>query len=258
MSSTIGRFIWHELMTTDPEAAMQFYSDVVGWTTKAYGDEGYSMWVGSQGPLGGVMALPEKAKAMGAPSHWMSNVEVGDVDATVALAQKLGGRTYVEPKDVPEIGRVAVIGDPQGASIAVFKPSGTMASHDNLKAGEFSWAEYVGNDHEAAFSFYSQLFGWEKNREHDMGPMGKYLLFGKNGSDKGGMFTMPKDMPMPPSWLYYIRVDDLEAAVERAKAGGGKLLNGPMDVPDGSRIAQLMDPQGAAFALLTAGGKKAS
>ena len=253
MESNAGRFVWYELMTTDPKAAMQFYTDVVGWTTQAFGDEGgddpYTMWVGSQGPLGGVMNLPDKAKKMGAPPHWMSNVEVSNVDEAVAKTKRMGGQVFEEPMDIPKVGRVAVIADPQGAPIGLFKPIDAMQSHDKSKAGEFTWSELVTTDHEAAFGFYAALCGWERISEFDMGPMGKYLLFGQNGKPHGGMMTKSKDMPMPPAWLYYVHVDDLEAAVERAKAKGAKLLNGPMAVPTGERIAQLMDPQGAAFAL---------
>jgi predicted enzyme related to lactoylglutathione lyase len=262
MDSNTGRFVWYELMTTDPKAAIQFYSEVVGWTTQAFGDGGgenpYSMWVGSQGPLGGVMTLPDAAKKMGAPPHWMSNVEVPDVDAAVAKTKKLGGQVHVEPMDIPKVGRVAVIADPQGGSIAVFKPSDTMNSHDSSKSGEFAWSELATTDHVAAFGFYSELFGWERISEFDMGPMGKYLLFGRNGKATGGMMTKTKDMPMPTSWLYYIHVDNIAAAVERAKAKGARLLHGPMPVPTGELIAQLMDPQGAAFALHAAAPAKSA
>jgi predicted enzyme related to lactoylglutathione lyase len=174
---------------------------------------------------------------------------VADVDATLAKAKAKGGRAYVEPMDVPKVGRIAVLGDPQGAPMAIVKPIEPMALHDDGKHGEFSWCELLTTDHESAFRFYSELFGWSKLADHDMGPMGKYLIYGIEGRRLGGMFTKPKDMPMPPSWLYYVHVDDLDGAIARAKAKGAKVMNGPMEVPDGSFIAQLMDPQGAAFAL---------
>ena len=84
-----GRFVWYEHMTKDPKAAIAFYSEVVGWKTQPFAEGGdYMMWVGSQGPLGGVMKLPDEAAKMGAPPHWMGNVQVEDVDATAALAKK--------------------------------------------------------------------------------------------------------------------------------------------------------------------------
>jgi predicted enzyme related to lactoylglutathione lyase len=256
-NTNTGDFVWYELMTTDPSAASAFYTHVIGWNTQPFreGKEPYTLWTGSQGPLGGLMQLPEEARKRGVKPHWMANVHVADVDATVARTRELGGSVHFGPIDIPKVGRMAVIADPQGAAISVIQMSEPMARHDNTKHGEFAWGELLTSDHEAGFRFYNELFGWQNIREHDMGAMGKYLLFGQGGKEFGGMFTKTKDMPMPPSWLYYVFVDDLDAAIARAKDKGGQLLNGPMDVPGGGRIAQMMDPQGAAFALLGQGTK---
>jgi predicted enzyme related to lactoylglutathione lyase len=246
--ATPGRFVWYDHLARDPQDVVHFYTHVVGWTSQPFA-HGYTMFVGKQGPLAGTVGLPEQARAMGAPPHWTANVYVADVDATCREVRKLGGRVLVEPNDVPNVGRVGVIADPQGALINVFQPVRPMALRDVSQPGEFVWHELATTDHEAAFAFYNALFGWKKSRDFDMGAMGKYLLYGIDGVDLGGMFTKPKDMPMPPHWLYYVQVADLDAAIERAKAKEAKLLNGPMEVPGGARIAQLMDPQGAAFAL---------
>jgi len=245
-----GHFVWYELLTKDPKAAIAFYADVVGWKTQPFGENGdYTMWVGSQGPLGGVMKLPEEATKMGTPPTWMSHVQVKDVDATAALAKKIGGEIYKEPTDIPSIGRFAVLADPQGAAIMIFKPSRAMEAHDQSKEGEFCWRELMTSDSAAAFSFYSELFGWRILQEMDMGPMGTYRVFGIGERRLGGMMTTPKASPMPPVWLYYSETSDLEAAIGRAAKRGAKVMNGPVDVPGGGRIAQLTDPQGAAFAL---------
>jgi predicted enzyme related to lactoylglutathione lyase len=251
IETNTGRFIWFELMTTDTEAAIAFYGDVVGWKSQPFAEspDPYSMWVGSQGPLGGVVKLPEQAAKMGAPPHWMAHVEVADVDATAAQVKELGGKVFVEPQDVPTVGRFSVIADPQGATISIFKPANSMASHDPTKHGEFVWCELLTTDSVAAFKFYSTLFGWEQTGSHDMGPHGVYLLYGRNGKALGGMMTKTPDMPMPSTWVYYIQVDDLEAAIGRATAKGAKVMMGPMDVPGGSRVVQLSDPQGVWFAL---------
>ena len=106
------------------------------------------------------------------------------------------------------------------------------------------------SDYKAAFDFYSQPFGWKVSDDMDMGPVGTYRVFGLGEQNHiGGMMTIPNGTPMPPMWLYYTEVPDLDAAMERAKKNGAIVMNGPMDVPGGGRIAQLMDPQGAAFAL---------
>jgi uncharacterized protein len=206
------------------------------------------MWVGSQGPLGGVMKLPEEAKKMGAPPHWMAHVEVDDVDGIVSKVKDKGGQVHVPPTDIPTVGRFSIIADPQGASLSVFKPTQKMEAHDNTTAGEFTWHELYANDSPSAWKFYSELFGWKQLAEMDMGAPGKYLIYGQGEKQYGGM--MNKMAPeMPPSWIYYIHVDDLDSAIGRATSKGAKTLFGPMDVPDGTRVAQLTDPQGAMFAL---------
>jgi predicted enzyme related to lactoylglutathione lyase len=236
-------------MTKDPKAAIAFYTEVVGWKTQPFEGTDYTMWVGSQGPLGGVMKLPEEAAKMGAPSHWMSHVQVADVDATTAQAKKLGAKIYKEPSDIPNVGRFSVLADPQGAVISVFKPSTMMMEqHDISKDGEFCWSELMTSDSAAAFKFYSQLFGWKSLQEMDMGPNGMYRIYGIGETQLGGMMTTPKGAPMPPAWLYYVGTSDLEASLGRATKKGAKVINGPMDIPGGGRIAQLIDPQGAAFA----------
>lgn len=247
--ATKGHFVWHDLLTKDEKGAMAFYTEVVGWKTQPFGDSHYTMWVGSQGPLGGVMKLPEEAEKMGAPSHWTGNVVVDDVDATVALAKKLGGKIYKEPADIPTIGRFAVIGDPQGASISAFAPTAPMALHDLEKEGEICWNELLTSDSKAGFDFYSQLFGWKTLDEMDMGEMGTYRIYGVGEKRLGGMMTIPKAGGPPPMWVYYVGTNDLDAALARATKRGAKVMNGPMEVPGGGRIVQLLDPQGAGWAL---------
>ena len=245
-----GRFVWYELMTTDSNAAVAFYGETVGWKTQSLGEGGdYRLWVASQGPLGAVMTLPEAAKVTGAPPRWISNVTVSDVDATCAKIKELGGRVDKEPKSIPDVGRFAVIADPQGASIAILTPARPTAPHDTQKHGEYCWGELSTTDRPGALAFYQAIFGWEHQLDVDMGSMGTYTLFGHDGKHLGGIFQNPAGKPVPTAWLYYIQVDDLDAAVSRAQNNGAKLLNGPMAVPGGARIAQFMDPQGATFAL---------
>jgi predicted enzyme related to lactoylglutathione lyase len=250
-----GRFVWYDYLAKDTETAVAFYTDVIGWKTEKFAMAGdYVMWVGKQGPLGGVMALPDEAAKMGTPPNWMAHVQVESVDSTAAIAKKLGGKILKEPADIPTVGRFSIIGDPQGAVISVFTPTGPMDLHDSTKAGEFCWNELMTSDYAAAFNFYSQIFGWKVIDDMDMGPMGTYRIFGLGERQLGGMMTKPKDAPMPTCWMYYTEVPDLDEAMNRAKKDGATVLNGPMDVP-GGRIAQMMDPQGGAFALHQAAKK---
>ncbi|HEY2434893.1 MAG TPA: VOC family protein [Vicinamibacterales bacterium] len=240
-----GRFVWHDLMTPDPAAAKTFYSAVTGWSTQPFGDA-YLMWVANGTPLGGVMALPDPS----APIGWVAYITVPDVDAAAAVAQSLGGRIVKPPASIPTVGRFAILADPQGAMFCLFSWETDRPTEDTAaKPGEFSWHELATTDWRGAWTFYEQLFGWEKRNEHDMGPMGVYMLFGVGGVESGGMFDKPAAMPGAPAWLPYVRVESADAAAERVKANGGTVVNGPMDVPGGDRIAQCVDPQGAAFAV---------
>ncbi len=249
-NSDNGRFIWYEYLAKDPKAAIDFYTEVARWKTEPFPQGGdYVMWVGNQGPLGGVMKLPDEAAAMGTPPNWMAHVLVESVDKTAALAKKLGGKVIKEPTDIPTVGRFAILADPQGAVISVFTPNAAMTLHDSSKEGEFCWNELMTSDSDAAFNFYSQLFGWKILQEMEMGPMGTYRVFGLGEKQMGGMMTIPKGTPMPTMWIYYTETSDLDAAIARAKKKGATVMNGPMDVPGGGRIAQLMDSQHAAFAL---------
>jgi predicted enzyme related to lactoylglutathione lyase len=195
------------------------------------------------------MTLPEQAA--GAPPHWLGYVGSPDVDGTARRAAELGGQVLVPPTDIPNIGRFTVLRDPQGAVIAGYTSASAQQPPPSAgpRPGEMSWHELATTDYQAALAFYTNLFGWEKQKAEDMGPLGIYQMYGRNGQPLGGMFTKPAEMPAPPHWLYYTLVSDLDGVVEKVKKAGGRILNGPMDVPGGDRIAQCMDPQGAAFAL---------
>lgn len=246
-----GKFIWHELATSDVEAARDFYTKVVGWDTDVYGDAGmpYTRWKAKGEALGGLAPLPEEAKKNGAAPHWTAYVYVDDVDATLAKAKALGGGSCMPAIDLPTVGRIAHFADPQGAVLAILRPEGPEADWGmDMTPGHFVWNELMASDQEKAFEFYSALFGWEKMEAHES-PMGVYQIYGKNGLALGGMMTRPDGYPYPPHWLYYVCVADLDAALGRVQAKGGTVMHGPMPVPGGTRVAQCVDPQGALFAL---------
>jgi predicted enzyme related to lactoylglutathione lyase len=188
------------------------------------------------------MSLPGDSTA--AP-HWLPYVGVADVAATVAQAKSLGATVQKDTTVIPNMGKYAVLADPQGAAFAVY--TSTDEPHDPASGvGGFSWHELSTTDAEAALAFYTKLFGWELGPKHDMGPM-VYHLFLHNGAQYGGAFVSTSGDA--PSWLCYVSVEDIDKAAASAKSAGGRLLNGPMEVPGGSWVAQVMDPAGAAFAV---------
>jgi uncharacterized protein len=246
-----GRICWTELTTTDPKAAQAFYKATVGWGTQPWEmDPSYVMWTARDIPVGGLTALSDEAKRMGVPPGWMMSVAVPDVDASVRQAVSLGARASVEPRDIPTMGRFAVLKDPQGATFALFTSKGDIPGHDGpSKPGEFSWHELATNDPQKAWSFYEQLFGWDKMDAMDMGATGTYQMFGRAGQMLGGMYNKPREMTGSPNWLCYALVPDVDSTAKVVQRLGGKIINGPMDVPGGGRIAQCVDPQGVAFAI---------
>jgi uncharacterized protein len=243
-----GRFVWHELLTADPDAAQKFYSKVMGWGTQVFpGPEPYTMWKAGDNMVGGMMPLPPDAVA---PPHWLGYVSTANVDRTADAAQQKGATIMVPPTDIPDVGRFAVLTDPFGAEFAIYQAKeGSAGPGGSPKEGEFSWHELTTSDVTAAFDFYQSLFGWEKTSAMDMGELGVYQMFGVDGDTFGGMFKQPPDMPGPPSWQHYVKVDDVKRVVEVVKADGGQVINGPMEVPGGDWIANCIDPQGAVFAL---------
>jgi predicted enzyme related to lactoylglutathione lyase len=246
-----GRFVWHELMTTDTKSAADFFTKVVGWKTQAWAnDPAYTMFVAKGRPMAGLMVIPEEAKKMGTPPNWLTYIGTPDVDGTARQATSLGAKILRQPSDIPKVGRFAVIQDPQGAVFAAFTPAQDASSDASPVVGDFSWHELVTTDWPAAFSFYQRLFGWEKTNAMDMGPeMGTYQMYGRGGKTLGGMLNQPKQRQGPPSWLPYIRVADSKNAAARVKKLGGQLVSGPMEVPGGDWIAQGLDLQGALFAV---------
>lgn len=249
--ASCSRFVWYDLMTPDAAAGRSFYQQVTGWTTQEFGDfpEPYHMFVAGETPIGGCMKLPPEA---GVPPHWIGYVGVADVDATTAEAKRLGGTVIQAPDDIPEVGRFSIVADPQGAVFAIFQPLPGAPDMESWqwRAGTVAWHELTTTDYQAAFRFYQQLFGWNETSSFDMGPDGVYMMFGCGTDAYGGMWNRPPQMQdVPPNWGFYIATSDLDAAVDRVRTGGGTVLNGPMEVPGGDRIANCMDPQGGFFSL---------
>lgn len=247
------KFFWYDVMATDTKDARRFYCDVIGWgaqDSSAPGMEYTVFTVNGQG-VAGLMPIPQDARAAGVQPMWMGYIAVDDVDEAAMRLTREGGRVHRPPTDVPGIIRFAVVADPQGAGFIIAKglmpdappelPPGTP--------GTVGWHELYATDGESAFAFYERMFGWTKGEAMDMGPMGKYQLFATGGVNIGGIMTKPPAVPVP-CWTYYFNVPAIDAAAARVNSGGGKIVNGPMQVPGDLWIVNCFDPQGAGFALV--------
>lgn len=253
MFSPQGKFGWYELMTTDTQAAGKFYSQVVGWTTREMpsGDGGppYTVFQIGNAGIAGMLNV-------GGHTAWIGYISVPDVDAHIEKIVAAGGKLWKPATDVPGMLRFAVLSDPQGAAFVVFTPNPAMPTPQRPEPpapGTVGWHELSTTDLEAGFGFYNQLFGWTKLSDMDMGAMGVYRIFDQGAHKEmgdGGMMTKPPQVPVS-SWTFYFHVDSIGAAIERVKAGGGKVLNGPIQVPGGAWIIHGQDPQGVVFSLVS-------
>lgn len=243
-------FIWHDLMTSDVEAAKKFYGAVVGWTFDAQMPDYHVAQANGVG-MGGIMAtLPQLVKM---PPFWSGYIYVADVDAACAKIKKLGGKIHREPWDVPAVARMAIVGDPTGANFNIMQPfpreGGGLPPSSAI--GAVGWNEAHVGELDVAWNFYAEMFGWTKGTVMAMGAMGDYVLFQIDGKDIGGMMKKQEMLPTP-MWLYYFNVDGIDAAVTRITKAGGKIAMGPHQVPGGNWIVMGFDPQGGGFNLLSA------
>jgi predicted enzyme related to lactoylglutathione lyase len=239
-----GRFLWHELMTADPKAAIAFYGKVVGWAPQAYEkNPDYTLLACGRVPMAGIMRHE-------GPRQWLCYIGTPNVDVTAREAVQLGGTVVKPAADIPDVGRFAIISDPQGAMFVAYQPIKVPAANDKPGLGDFSWHELITTDPQAGWNFYEKLFGWRKTDAMEMAPGQTYQMFAAAGKNSiGGIFKKAAEMPGPSQWLPYAVVKDSKAAAKTIATVGGTVVNGPMEVPGGDWIVGAVDPQGVMFAV---------
>jgi predicted enzyme related to lactoylglutathione lyase len=209
------------------------------------GGQSYTMFQAGQAIQGGMVTLGANE---GIRPHWIAYVTVDDVDATVQQVTKLKGTVVQAPEEIPGVGHIAVIADPEGAQISIVRPDPEAPlEQPRPEVGAFCWNELMVDEPAAARRFYTELFGWTC-REISMGEGGIYLVCSSAGQDVAGMMQRPPDSA-PPSWLGYVSVADVDASAALAGKLGGTTVVEPTDIPDIGRFAVCLDPAGACFAL---------
>jgi len=257
MGKQQGAWIWYELMTSDPEGAKAFYEPVVGWSmTTGHGDtDDYGFLTAPDGAMvGGLLRLTKDMTDHGAKPCWLGYLSVEDVDEALKDIEAAGGKTLLPATDIEMAGRVAMVADPGGAPFYVMTPKPppgggeSTAFQAELNRGHCGWNELMAGDGPREVGFYSTLFGWDLPEPMDMGPMGKYQFVAKDGLTLGAIMTAMPQAP-EPRWNHYFFVESIATAKAAVEANGGKVINGPMQVPGGGWILQGIDPQGAQFNL---------
>lgn len=261
MANHPGDFIWYELITPDPDGAAAFYGPLLGWTVRSAGmqDVDYRLAATAESDVAGVMKTPDGASM---PPLWLGYIAVDDVDEMVGSIRDAGGAVHMEPWDIPGVGRVSFVADPQGAMFYVMKGAvengaSLSFSYDKPRPGHCAWNELSTSDPAAAMQFYCSRLPWAKDGEMDMGANGSYEFLrhtarGAEGSMQGMLGAMmPKPPQMPVSaWTYYFRVADIDNAIAHIHSAGGSIAHGPMEIPGGEFAMNGVDPQGAYFALV--------
>jgi len=245
-----GSFCWIELATTDQKSAKNFYGSLFGWTAQDSPmgpDQFYTMFLLEGRHAAAAYSLMPDLRAQGVPPHWMLYIQVENADQTAAKAQQLGGTVVAPAFDVMEFGRMAVLHDPAGAHFSIWQPKthrGTGIAH---VPGTLCWADLSTPDPKAGAEFYSKLLGWQIMHDEK----GTGYLHIKNGEHFIGGIPPTTHRPpgIPPHWLSYFWVDDVDASTAKAIQLGGSVCLEPTTLEDVGRLAVIADPQGAAFAI---------
>ena len=256
-TGTSGRPIWYELMAPDPAAVTPFYRATLGWeiqpegTPTATGHEYRMIGRRDDGFAGGVLTMGEKMLASGAKPGWLTYFDVDDVDAATAKAQELGAAVHMPPTSMGDVGRMAMLTDPQGAAFYLMKPTPPAdnpdAESDVFKSkapGHAWWNELETSNEPGATAFYTALFGWNADNTMPMGEKGNYRFIEAGGEQIGAINPWLAEY-MTIGWLPYFGVAEIEAAHDAAKAAGGTITHDVHEVPGGDFIFTATDPAGA-------------
>jgi hypothetical protein len=251
---TTAKFVWYDLNTKDADKAEKFYTELFGWKTLAWKPEGapegtpeYKMVCIGEQAFGGINVIPSDVPA---PSHWMGHVEVDDLDAAMKRAKNHKAEFPMGAMEIPTVGRMAMMLDPQGCVISLFQPADHTPEVPAMdKPGMVGWNELIASDANAAKAFYSEVVGW-KWRNGPFQDKMEYFLFGtgEEGGDAGGM--LPKDENMPAAaWFLYFTTNSIEESVGKVDALGGHVIAQPFDVETVGKLAVCAAPDGSMFGL---------
>lgn len=242
---THGRITWRELQTTDPETASRFYPEVFDWHVEPVDLGGVNYRLVKQGGQD-IAGIRPVVAIEGYADRWVPFIEVKDVDASVDRALALGAKVLSAASDIPNVGRFAVIADPQGGVVTLFYNANPMAPRqDRPNDSEFSWEQIDTADPEGTRRFYSGLFGWTVVTLEGVD------TFAVDG--RSIVSIVPAAPGASTRWLSHIVVDDLVSACGVITSAGGAVQVPEVVVPNVGAYAVVTDPKGAAFCVFRPG-----
>jgi len=250
-SHPAGSFVWFELATTDSSAAKNFYTTLLGWEPQDAPmgpDMVYTLFRLNGRDAAGGYTMKAEDRALGVPPNWLVYISVDNADAAVASAIEHGGSALSPAFDVPNVGRMAVIRDPDGAVFAVFQPGSHKGVGIYGEPNAFCWADLQTPGRERAAQFYGALFGWKFLPGKDKDASGYLHIV--NGEQYIGGLPPARALPpgVPAHWLPYLQCNDCAAQTAKAGELGAHILVPTMTVEGQLTYSVLADPQGAVLA----------
>ncbi len=252
----VGRLIFAQLISPDIHAAGAFYSALFGWTLHElrFGPTVYAIASLGGRPIAGMLQRPFPPGEQRQPD-WLSFLSVSDVDAAATIATQRGAKTLFGPRSVPDLGREAILSDPQGAVFAMLSSSSGDPPDQVPPVGGWIWSSLITRDPDQAAAFYQAVFGYEVFDLPGRGDVEHFLL-ASGGAARVSINPLPVDREdTRPDWLNYVRVLDAASLAEKVVALGGRVLVPPTVDRHGGRVAVMADPQGALFGLLEWAGE---
>ena len=243
-----GKFIWHDLITHDVSAVKLFYAGVFGWKFEALpGTDRYTV-IRHNGEMIGGIAFSDR-KVEGKPiSQWVAMMSVPSVDQAASRIRQAGGKVYAGPRDIDDRGRLAIVGDPEGAVFGLVRTTGGDPPDRDPEVGDWLWNELWSDDQEAAAELYATLVGYERDAHEKLA--GKpYTVFKVEGTPRAGLLVNPFPEEVTPLWLPYVRVANPAAVVAKVEGLGGQVLLKPDPEHRKGTVAIIADPTGAEVAV---------
>ena len=243
-----GEIVWADLVTTDVERAVTFYSTVFGWESRDSGDPNYVELARGDELVCAIAAFEDDDVPPGG-ARWLVSVSVFDVDETASKVTEFGGSVLEEPYDLPDRGRLAVITDSQGAVLMLLRAAGGDPARSKVTAGAWAWAELWTRDIEKAIAFYEKAIGYRAVRD-ESGDGWPPVVLTTQDMPRATVVEIPWEY-VEPNWLPYVLVADGRETLKEIMDAGGSVLFTSDDVAEdsGTFAAIVSDPAGAVFAI---------